>query len=462
MVPATAAAIAVACSGGRDSIALLHATARAAMEAEAGIEVWALHVHHGLLPQADGWFEQLRQRCARWASRGLPVKFSGRRLTSAPEPGDSLEAWARRERYLALAEMATEVGAAAVLLAHHRQDQAETFVLQALRGGAPRGLSAMPAEARRAGLLWLRPWLGQPSAAIEAYVKRHRLSFAQDPSNADPRLARSRLRAQVWPALAAAFPDAEQTLSAAARRAQESAACLAELAERDAQGCQDEPDARCFSRQAWLALSAPRRANLLRHLLPAWCARAPADTLVQRLLQELPAARSGTRWPAPGGELQLYRGRLQWVSAPHQRDPKAASSPAQTRTERDAALPAGLLPGLHAIPGLEASRLLVEPCRGAPSLPVQCLLSAQWRPRMGGERFQRAAKTPARALKKQYQSAAVGKEGRTGWLLYSGEQLLYVPGLGMDARAIALPGDPRCRLSESPTRPLPTPGGLHG
>ena len=123
------ARVAVAASGGRDSTALLHCTVRQARDE--GIEVLALHVHHGLMPQADDWLRQVRSQALRWGAT-----FACRRLTGKPARGQSVEAWARIERYRALAEMATDAQCDLVLLAHHRRDQAETWLLQALRGEA--------------------------------------------------------------------------------------------------------------------------------------------------------------------------------------------------------------------------------------------------------------------------------------------------------------------------------------
>ncbi|MBE0548863.1 MAG: tRNA lysidine(34) synthetase TilS, partial [Rubrivivax sp.] len=184
--------VAVAASGGRDSTALLHCVVRRA--AALGIEVVALHVHHGLMPAADTWLRQVRGQSRRWGAA-----FMCHRLDGSPPPGASVEAWARGERYRALAAMAREAGCGLVLLAHHRRDQAETWLLQALRGAGPAGLAAMPLQASRQGLVWARPWLDQARQAIDAYVRRHRLQFVDDASNADPRFARNRLRAAVWP-----------------------------------------------------------------------------------------------------------------------------------------------------------------------------------------------------------------------------------------------------------------------
>ena len=307
MARAAPCRVGVACSGGRDSTALLHVTVRAA--SRLGLEVVALHVHHGLLPQADDWWRQLRARCARWRRAGWPVDFAGVRLAGQPAPGDSVEAWARRERYRALAVLAAAQGIDLVLLAQHRRDQAETVLLQALRGAGPAGLSAMPRSARRQGITWVRPWLDLPREAVEAYLRRHRLAVVEDPSNADPRYARSRLRTQVWPTFDQAFPAAEVALAGCARRMQEAQACLVEIASADAQAA---VDAGVLDVPAWTALSDARRANLLRHWAEGWSAVGLPDSLGARLLAQLPGARSGKRWPAPGGWLRLRRGKLRF------------------------------------------------------------------------------------------------------------------------------------------------------
>jgi len=126
--------------------------------------------------------------------------------------------------------MALANGASLVLLAHHRRDQAETFVLQALRSAGVAGLSGMPREVERDGITWIRPWLDVSRDDVEAYVRKHRLKHVDDDSNTDTRFARNRLRRDVWPALTAAFPQAESALAAAADWAQEAQSCLSELA----------------------------------------------------------------------------------------------------------------------------------------------------------------------------------------------------------------------------------------
>jgi tRNA(Ile)-lysidine synthase len=421
--------IAVAVSGGRDSTALWHAVARAARGSE--LQVIALHVHHGLQPDADDWVVHLQRQARRWAAGGLPVSLQWRRLQGAPAAGDSIEAWARHERYAALADMARACGAGVVLLAHHRRDQAETFLLQALRGAGPAGLAAMPREAQRNGIVWARPWLEQPREAIEAYVQRHRLSFVDDLSNADRSLARNRLRHEVWPALAAGFEHACSSLAASARRAQEAAEGLRELAAIDAlQAC---PDPGRLDVAAWLALSGARRANLLRAWLSAQGAAGAPETLVQRLLQELPAASAGAAWQIPGSLLRLHAGRLQVVA--QLQPPALPATPLHIDLSRA---------GRFAVPTWQgAFEVAAVPSGG---LEPQRLHCCELRHRRGGEQFQRSSRSMPRSLKKQFQATGLPAWQRNGPLVYAGGELLYVPGLGIDARVQAGAGAPMLGL----------------
>ena len=310
--------VAVAVSGGRDSTALLHCTAHAALAL--GLQVHALHVHHGLHADADAWAQQVEKQVQRWAKRGLPVHFHLHRVNDSPRPGDSVEAWARQRRYAALASMAQQANCTLVLLAHHRRDQAETVLLQALRGAGPAGLSAMPRMSEREGLMWARPWLDQPRQSIEAYVRRHRLAYVDDRSNNDIRFARNRLRQSVWPAFEAAFPDAEISLVAVAQQAQDARVCLEEIAGLDLAVVADETG---FKLKPWLALSEPRRINVLRawlaQVLPSGVPRA----LLQRLMLELPPGR-GAVWQVGKvgqGVLRLQGRVLRFIEDKAQRSP---------------------------------------------------------------------------------------------------------------------------------------------
>jgi tRNA(Ile)-lysidine synthase len=430
----TIGAVAVAVSGGRDSMALLHCLARAAQAQ--GVEVWALHVHHGLQAQADEWAAFVGRTCKRWAGRDLPLQFAMQRLHGKPARGQSVEAWARAGRYKALAAMAREAGCDVIALAHHRADQAETFLLQALRGAGAAGLASMPASAERHGIIWVRPWLEQPREAIEAYVREQRIRFVDDASNADPRFARNRLRLQVMPALRSAFPEADTALSAAAVQSARARALIDEMARADmAAACDDN----VLVQQRWQNLSAVRQRECLRAWLAPHAAHGVADALLDRLLRELPG-KQPARWQLDGGgELRRYRGRvtmhLPSVDVP-------AQWPCTAEVDRV---------GTHAVPGFAAS-LRVSRTRGV-GMPLALLHNATWRAREAAQQFQRAPATPARSLKKQYQAAGVPAWSRDAPLLVAANsQLLFVPGLGTDARALATPGQPRVSLSWEPSR----------
>ncbi len=435
--------MAVAYSGGRDSTALLHATLVQARDV--GVQVLALHVHHGLSPNADAWLAHCERQCRRWARRGDAVTFVAHRLADKPAPGESVEAWAREARYKTLRAMAVARGAAVVLLAHHQRDQAETLLLQALRGAGVAGLSGMPSEVVRDGITWLRPWLGTPREVIEAYVRRHRLSFIDDDSNSDPRFARNRLRLQVWPALTGAFPHADASLAAAAAWAQEATAALHELAAIDLATVASTSGAptsaspttdalttdahgpNTLDIDAWLRLSDVRRSNALREWLRRSLGRPAEAALVTRLLTELSACRNA-QWQAGGSELRSHKGQLICRPAP------GAGAPAATRETVLSVRRAGA----HALPGWGGSLRIERVSEGG--VPLAWLACLDLLPRSGAERFQAGIGRPPRSLKLQFQAAGVPAWERDGPLVYSGGQLVFVPGLGLDARVIGLPG----------------------
>ncbi len=420
--------VAVAFSGGRDSTALLHATANQA--AENGMTVVALHVNHGLSAHADAWQRQCQALCEAWAALGWPLTFVGQRLRARPAKGDSVEAWARQARYRALRSMALAQGAGMVLLAQHRRDQAETVLLQALRGAGTAGLAGMPRCVERGGLTWARPWLDLPREAIDHYVRQHRLQPIEDESNADPRFARNRLRLAVWPALVDAFPQAEVALAGTARWAQEASQCLRDLAAIDLAAAGSPTG---LNLRVWQLLSLPRRSNALRTWLAQQMGAAAEASLVTRLLAELPAVGPAT-WQTAGGSLRRYRGVLRFVRM----------GGARTQTNVREATLSVRRAGTHRLPGWGGSLIVTRVKQGGVSLAW--LGHVELKARAGAEQFQAGLLRPPRSLKKQFQAAAVPAWQRVGPLLFSGGHLLFVPGLGIDARVVALPGQPQVTL----------------
>lgn len=220
--------LAVACSGGADSTALL----LAAVQRFGPRRVRALHVHHGLQPAADDFAAHVRALCAAW---DVPCVELAVRVDIAP--GDSVEERARQARHTALDAAARQAGCDWLLLAHQADDQAESLLLALLRGAGPRGLAAMPEVARRDGLHVGRPLLGVAGDALRADLAAAGVPFAIDPMNTDPTWRRVRIRRELLPVIAALEPGWRQTLGRSARLCAQAAEAVAERAAADLATC---------------------------------------------------------------------------------------------------------------------------------------------------------------------------------------------------------------------------------
>ena len=277
-----AGALLVALSGGLDSVVLLHALASMPEARARGLR--AVHVHHGLHADADRWTAHCQHTC-----EALGIALRSARVSVARDGGEGIEAAARRARH---AVFASELGDDEVLvIAHHRDDQAETFLLRALRASGPDGLGAMQAW-RRYGHGWLwRPLLAQPRSALQAFAQAQQLQWIDDPSNDDTAFDRNFLRHRVLPLLRERWPQAEATL---ARSAQLCAADAALLAADDARALAkvSARDAHVLDAHALRLLAPARRARVLR----AWVVQLGLPALpghaIERIERELLHARS--------------------------------------------------------------------------------------------------------------------------------------------------------------------------
>jgi tRNA(Ile)-lysidine synthase len=202
----------VAVSGGPDSMALMHALAKLAPRL--GLEVEVATVDHGLRREARAEAELVRGRAE---ALGLPWQLLRVDAAAARRGRASLQDAARRVRLDALDALASRRGAR-VALAHQADDQAETVLFRVVRGTGLAGLAGIP----YARAPFIRPMLDVSRAEVARYVARHELPFVDDPSNADPRFARARVRHRLLPMLRAENPrvrEALVALAAAARAA---------------------------------------------------------------------------------------------------------------------------------------------------------------------------------------------------------------------------------------------------
>ncbi len=262
----------VAYSGGADSSALLLAAARCWPG-----QVQAIHVHHGLQAAADTFTEHCRRTCD---ELGIPLQV--RHVDARHAAGESPEDAARRARYTALADAAREAGLGCVLLAQHADDQAETLLLALSRGAGLPGLSAMAARFERHGMVFLRPWLQVPGAALREWLAGQGAGFVEDPSNADTGYTRNRIRHQVLPALEQAFPQFRDTFARSTRHAAQAQALLDEVAAADLASMGGEVVIVRLQ-----ALSRGRQANLLRHWLRSAHGTAASAAQMAELLDQL-------------------------------------------------------------------------------------------------------------------------------------------------------------------------------
>ena len=251
----TSTGVLVAYSGGMDSTVLLHLLANDAAVRDRGLR--ALHVHHGLQAGADGWATHCFQAC-----KDLGIACDIVRVTVNRSSGLGLEAAARQARQDVFAQ-SLRVGET-LALGQHRDDQAETFLLRALRASGPDGLASMrPWRHFAGGWMW-RPLLDTPRAALLAYAQTHRLTWVDDLSNADIAFDRNFLRQQVLPLLRERWPQASAAFARAAMLAAQSTAILVE---QDAQllAAVREAMGTGLSVPALRTLSAAQRARVLRH-----------------------------------------------------------------------------------------------------------------------------------------------------------------------------------------------------
>ncbi|MBS1139552.1 MAG: PP-loop [Proteobacteria bacterium] len=292
--------LAVGLSGGCDSVVLLHLLTRLGFAGR----LEAIHVHHGLSPNADAWGQFCADYCAR-----LDVPLVIRHVCVDTASGQGLEAAARKARYEVFAEMSADC----LLLGHHRGDQAETVLFNLLRGSGVTGAAGMPAERQFGRLHLLRPLLDSSRPEIEAYATSAGLAWIDDESNADISLTRNFLRHKAMTSLTMRFPSAEASLAQAAANFGEAAGLLDELAELDWQRIREGGAARMSETRM---LSLPRLKNLLRYRLRILGWQVPVATRLDEFARQLRSA-APDRHPElllPGGKMWVGRGLLHWMS----------------------------------------------------------------------------------------------------------------------------------------------------
>ena len=420
--------IAIAYSGGLDSSALLHLAH--AYRLQHGVPVFAFHVHHGISPNADAWLAHCESTCA-----SLGVPFEACRVV-LEKTKSGVEAAARKLRYASLGAMCAGHGVRLMLTAHHLDDQAETVLLQLLRGSGTAGLSGMdsanaaPDLLDNADLVMARPLLPVARGELEAYVAAHAIGYVEDESNTHPRYARNALRHQVMPALAQAFPGYQERFARSAAHAQSAQRLLTELAEQDLASCQVDD---CIDVAKLRLMSLDRAYNMLRHWFALRALRMPSTAWLTEMVTQLLEARHDRQLLVTHPDCHIRRHRDLLHITPKladlagQRDPDdegvfvKQGELFKWNGEASLAFPSygGVLHFEQAEQGVDAGWLQGQ------ALQIDF--------RKGGERLKPAANRPTRPLKYHYQACNVPAWERERLpVVSSGKELLFAAGIGMD------------------------------
>ena len=395
------AQLAVAFSGGLDSTVLLHAT----IKAHGKKNVHAFHVHHGIQKEADQW-----QAHCKAVAKKLGCHFDTRNV-KLNKPSN-IESQARNLRYEALTQMCQAHNIQDLLLAHHLDDQAETVLIQLMRGAGLPGLSAMPqVKSKELIHLW-RPFLNMRRKDLEIYAKEHQLTWIEDPSNQDESYRRNAIRKSILPTLEKFQEGAIENLSRSAKHLGEAQELLNQLADIDL-GLMEGKEGLSKTNLIRLYKTSQARATIaLRRWLSKNGLAYPSEERLTAWWSELQQTRpdSKLQWEHDQQVIRLWRGHLTITQ-----EPNSSEVMGEWTFKK--------IPANSKKPGIAKERFEKAKQKGLINTMA----------REGGEKFKVDSKRPRRSLKNLYQEAAIPPWQRDVPLLYIGEDLVAVAGIGISA-----------------------------
>ena len=415
------ASIAIACSGGLDSAVLLHLSADffASHPHLHSHSLHVFHVHHGLSPNADYWLSHVQSECEQ-----LNVPFDARKVSVARVDQHGPENAARLARYEALANLCTVHRVELLLTAHHQDDQAETVMLQALRGAGLPGWSGMADLQRDHALLpttvtLARPLLDCSRKQLEQIASERAIAHIIDESNEDSRYKRNAIRHEIFPLIEQHFEGFTQALARSSHHFQTAQGLLDELACSDLQQCLNAGE---LNLKKLALLSVDRIDNLLRYWVVEKIGSYPSQAQLHQLHQQMLHAATDTHPQIVIGQWVLQREHDHLIIRAQARvnQPPMDAVRVVWQGERQLDIPEW------------RGQLVFEDGEGEGfdrDLLLQGPLTL--RPRQGGERLKLDGRRPSRSLKNLFQESGVAA-GRRPWLplLYAGDQLLFACGLG--------------------------------
>ena len=361
------------------------------------------------------------------------MSFDSRKLSLTNLREHGTEQAARLSRYAALGEMCEASGVRLLLTAHHEDDQAETVMLQWLRGAGLPGASGMASLQSSHALLpesvaLARPLLEMSRRQLEHIAKALSISFITDESNADTRYRRNAVRHEIFPVIERHFPGAAHTLSRSARHFQQAQRLLDVLAEQDFAQCRI---GHRLSLSSLKNLSPDRRDNLFRYWIRQYTGQYPSDAQLHQLHEQLMHASSDSQ-PAIQLRQWIVERQRQMLGIRPATMQQPPTEPITLIWQGEARVDLPEWQGRLIFSRGEGVGIDPELLRAGP-------LSV--RARSGAERVQLHPKRPSRSLKNLFQESEVPASQRP-WLplLYAGQRLVYAAGLGMDVRSALAEG----------------------
>ena len=384
---------------------LLDTVCKSALASKQPPEIWAFHIHHGLQKAADEWFIF----CEKLAKK-YQIHFDFRLLHLSDDAKQgNVEARARTARYEALAELCADHGVQDLLLAHHQNDQAETVLLQLLRGSGVAGLAGM-SETRELKhgdtviSLW-RPLIQESKAELEAYAKTNKLKWIEDPSNQDTQYRRNAIRKDIIPRLEKIQPDAIASLARSAKVLAQSQTLLDRLAKQDGKSILDKSGLKVSPLMTLAENDLPAANNVVRYWLKTHELAMPSQERLAAWWKDLASAKMDAQleWLHDERKIRLWRGLLQladeqigeWVFKKVNANSKEPGLPAQWVKE------------------------------------AQKNGQIEVKPRVGAEKIQIKPNSPRKSLKNLFQEGDIPPWQRKAPLLFIQQELIAVAGVGV-------------------------------
>lgn len=416
--------VAIAFSGGLDSSLLLHLAQECVTLASGASLRWhVFHVHHGLSPNADAW----EAHCAATAI-GLGMPYQSVRVDVPHDSGGGIEQAARELRYAALGELCRQQQIPLILTAHHADDQAETVLMQALRGSGLPGLAGMSVFQARHALLGPSVALGRPllsfsRRALALALQEYGVAYVHDESNDDPAYRRNAVRHRLAPVLESIAPGYVPALLRTAQHAQHASTLLDDLAQIDLAQCAADHDS-ALSVSALRALSPERASNLLRFWLHRQGLQYPSASRLEDLRRQALGAADDRQPRVLLGTHQLIRAGETLFLRPVVETPPVTDVLLQWRGE-----------AVVDVPQWRGKLHFDEVSDRGVSREMLLHRTLRLLPRVGHERLRTGIHRPSRSLKNLFQEAAI-PAWRRPWcpLFYLDDEMLGAAELGMDVR----------------------------